>query len=367
MEKKEIYLWLNSINGINKKTMEILKEEIGEIEGLMQLTDKEIFKLKSLNLNLLENIVKYKSHLYIDKLKEDLYKYKIEYVCIEDDNYPKKLKEIYDAPLVLFYVGDISFLNEDSKDIAVVGARKATTYGIRTTKKLVKGLSSLGINIISGLAMGIDSQAHLSSLEGIGKTAAVLGSSVENVLPKCNIKVAEKILENGGVILSEFYIGSKVFRHNYSKRNRVISGLSNGVLVIEAGKKSGALITSDCALDQGREVFAVPGNIDSQMSEGCNKLIREGAKIVRDIDDIIEEYNFKSLKNSKDSIEYDIKGLNFHQMEIVDLIKSKGSLHIDDICDCTHNQIKTVNSSINELMMRDIIIEMKNKTYGLNI
>ena len=175
--------------------------------------------------------------------------------------------------------------------LAMVGSRKPTQYGMLCAQSISEQLSNSGMNIISGLAMGIDEYSHKGCIKGKSKTIAVLGSSLENVLPKSNLKLSEKILEDDGLILSEHNIGSAVTPGNYPRRNRIISGLSEGVIVVEAAEKSGALITVDFALDQGKNVFAVPGNINSPMSGGCHKIIKEGAKLITNIDDILNEYN----------------------------------------------------------------------------
>ncbi|MEG0050722.1 MAG: DNA-processing protein DprA [Terrisporobacter sp.] len=365
MDKKDAYLWLKSINGITTKTIGKIIEEVGNIENIIDLNEKDIYNLKSINLNIKENIVKYRSCLNLDKIKEKLYENAIEYICIEDNEYPDKLRHIYNPPLLLFFKGDLSIIN-NNLNIAMVGSRKPTSYGINCAKNISCQLSQRGINIISGLAIGIDSYCHSGCMLGVGKTIGVLGSSVDNILPKCNAPLAQEILSNGGLIISEYNIDSIVTRGNFPSRNRIISGLSDGVIVVEAGEKSGALITADLALDQGRNVFAVPGNINSSMSKGCHKIIKDGAKLIEDIDDILDEYNNSSFNNKKISIEYDIKGLSNEALKIIELIKRQGVLQIDEICDNTGIEIKNVNLIINELLLRDLLIEMNNKTFSIN-
>lgn len=367
MDTSDMYLLLSSIYRINQKEVDILKEEFQSLENLMYVDKTEILKNKKLERQLLKNIVKYRSCSRIEKIKEFLYNNKIQYVCIEDENYPEQLRHIDCPPPILFYKGDISFLKME-QTLAVIGSRTPTQYGLYCVRKLTEELSSLGINIVSGLALGIDSEAHIACIKGQnGKTAAVLGGPLDNIRPATNIPVADKILENGGAIISEFFIGSKINSLNFIMRNRIISGLSKGVLIVEAAKKSGALGTVDYATKQGRNVCVVPGQINSPKSIGCNNLLKEGACIVTEIEDILKENKFLSLNNSKDSIEYDIKGLNCEQIAILDLIKTQGNMKLDEICNRTDIDIKTVNSNINELLINDYIIEMENKTYGFNV
>lgn len=214
---------------------------------------------------------------------------KIEEIGIESEDYPKQLKEIYNPPLKLYVLGNKQLLKQGG--IAIVGTRKATDYGKKLTLQFAQDLSKNGINIISGLALGIDTCAHLGTLKSNnkGKTIAVLGSGIDNIYPKQNVELARQIIKSGGCIISEYPVGTPVSKTNFPQRNRIISGLSKGVLVMEAGENSGSLITADFAVDQGRDVFAVPGNISSQMSIGTNNLIKQGANLVTSYTDVMEE------------------------------------------------------------------------------
>ena len=211
----------------------------------------------------------------------------IEEISIKNNEYPNQLKNIYDPPAKLYVLGNRSILNQ--KNFAIVGSRKATEYGKKVAMQISKELSENSLNIVSGLAIGIDSYAHLGCLQvkDAGKTIAVLGSGLDVIYPKENRKLAEQIINSGGCIISEYPIGSKIEKNNFPQRNRLISGLSEGILVVEASKKSGALITAEFGIEQGKEVFAVPGDINREQSEGCNLLIKDGANVVTSSQDII--------------------------------------------------------------------------------
>lgn len=213
----------------------------------------------------------------------------VEEVSINNKIYPKQLRNIYNPPIKLYALGNIDILNQ--KGLAIVGSRKATGYGIKVALKISRELSEKGLHIISGLAKGIDTYAHIGNImsNNLGKTIAVLGSGIDIIYPKENRNLAIEIIKKGGCIISEYPIGNKVQPKNFPERNRIISGLSNGVIVIEASEKSGALITADFALEQGKEVFAVPGNIFNENSIGTNLLIKQGANVVTDVKDILEE------------------------------------------------------------------------------
>ena len=210
---------------------------------------------------------------------------KIKRISMDNINYPEKLKQIYDPPKVLYVLGNEQILNNVS--IAIVGCREATEYGKKATLYFSSNLAKQDINIVSGLARGIDSYAHIGALKVKGKTIAVIGSGLDIIYPKENEKLAQEIIKSGGVIISEDPLGTKPEKEHFPARNRIISGLSNGVLVVEAKEKSGSLITADFAMEQGKDVFVVPGNINSLNSVGTNNLIKDGAILVNNYNDII--------------------------------------------------------------------------------
>ncbi len=212
----------------------------------------------------------------------------MEIIEIGNEYYPKKLLNIYNPPKKIYLMGNKKILNDFS--IAIVGTRNCSKYGEKIAKSIAYNLSKYKVNVVSGLAKGIDSFAHLGTIIGMGKTIAVLGGGFNYIYPKENIGLFNRIIESGGAVVSEFDENTKPVPENFPKRNRIISGLSDGVVVVEAGKRSGSLITAELALEEGKEVFAVPGNIDSNVSKGTNELIKEGAKLVENVMDILEEY-----------------------------------------------------------------------------
>jgi DNA processing protein len=207
-------------------------------------------------------------------------------VCFQDPSYPARLKEIFDPPILLYAMGNVDLLQTHS--VAVVGTRRPTPYGQAVAQKISREVAEAGLTVVSGLARGIDTFAHRGALEAAGGTIAVLGSGVNVVYPRENEKLAAEICKRG-LLISEFPMGTTAFPQNFPLRNRTISGVSYGVLVVEGAQYSGSLITARLALEQGREVFAIPGNIVSKQSWGPNLLIKDGAKLVQDANDIIEE------------------------------------------------------------------------------
>lgn len=241
-------------------------------------------------------ILKKKQKINLDLEWDKMNKEGIKMISIEDNFYPKQLKDIHSSPFVIFYKGNIELLKK--KQLAIVGSRKPTFYGKQTLEKIIPSLIQSGLVITSGMALGIDSLAHEKTLENQGKTIAVLGSGLgqSNIKYK-NFQLFNKIINNEGLVISEYPPNYPANKFTFPARNRIISGLSLGVLVIEAAEKSGTLITANYALQQNREVFAVPGNIFSAQSAGTHQLIQQGAKLVSEVDDIFEELNFISNSN----------------------------------------------------------------------
>lgn len=285
-------MWLSLIKGLgSRKKLELL-QEYGNPKKIYNLTESELLKVRGIGKELAKKILDKNIKEQIYKHIKYMQKYKIDIISINDKKYPQILKQIYDPPISLYIKGNAEILN--GKNIAIVGCRNSSKYGEEAAKYFAYNLSAKGINIISGLARGIDTYAHIGNLGAMihngndicGKTIAVVGNGIDIIYPKENKYLEEKIIKSGGCIISEYPLGTKPEKFNFPARNRIISGLSKGVLVIEARAKSGTLITIDFALQQGRDVYVVPGNINSVNSVGTNDLIKQGAKLVTRVEEI---------------------------------------------------------------------------------
>lgn len=282
------WIWLASVEGLGPVKKSALLNKFETAKRIYNATEKEILKVDGMSDKIVQNMQKAKDAKLLEKYEKYILKNDIKIINISDDNYPAKLKNIYAPPITIFAKGDISLLN--SKSIAIVGSREPSKYGIYVAEKFSKELSKEGITIVSGLARGIDTFAHVGALTSFGKTIAVLGSGIDVVYPKENAKYYREISEKG-LIISEYIVGTAPESKNFPQRNRIISGLSDGVLVVEARKNSGTMITTDFALEQGKELYVIPGNITSNLSAGTNNLIKEGAKLVTDVYEILEDLN----------------------------------------------------------------------------
>lgn len=282
---EEIYwIWLSRIRDLGYIKFTKLLTYFKNLQNIWNANDEELIKVDGIDENIINNMKEEKSISNLTKIKEYMNKYHIKLINIYDAEYPDKLKNIYSPPIVIYVQGNIDLLNE--KSIAMIGCRNCTSYGKNVALKLSYDIAKRDITVISGLAKGIDALSHIGALNAKGKTIAVLGTPHSNIYPKENYMLYTKILQNKGAVISEYSPFSKTEKSDFAKRNRIISGLSDGVLVVEAREKSGTMITVDFALDQGKNVYAVPGNINSITSIGTNKLIKEGAIPVTDEKDI---------------------------------------------------------------------------------
>lgn len=295
LEENIMNIWISRIPELSPIFLKELINKYNCLENLYKVTEVQMINdyIKEIEDNIkLEKIIreitnpKYKNNLnkYIEAMK----KQNIKLITIEDKEYPQNLKQIYDAPINLYCKGNEKLLNANKK-IAIIGCRDYTEYGKKVALEMSRKLAQENIIIISGGARGIDTFAHMGTLKEKGKTIEVLGNGLDYIYPPENRKLEEEIIKSGGLLISEYVIGKKPDKYTFPARNRIISGISDGVLVVEAKQRSGTLITVDFALEQGKTIFAVPGNIESKNSVGTNELIKQGAKLVNNIKDILEE------------------------------------------------------------------------------
>lgn len=280
------WVWFSRINKIGAKTQNELLERYKTPQKIWNLTKNEIENtLTKEKCDILLNKA-YKENL--EKYMEYMEKNSIKMITIKDKKYPQNLRNIFDPPVVLYVKGNEDILG--APGIAIIGSRICSNYGGQIAKQFAYGISKNNINIISGLAKGIDTYAHIGSIDANKPTIGVLGNGLDMIYPKENVEISKRILQTGGAIISEYIIGTKPDKINFPARNRIISGLSNGILVVEAGKKSGTLITVDFGLEQGKNIYAIPGNINKPTSIGTNELIKQGAKMVIKQSDILEDF-----------------------------------------------------------------------------
>ncbi|MBP6471892.1 MAG: DNA-processing protein DprA [Chloroflexi bacterium] len=292
MSDKKFWLGFNLVKGIGPAKMQALLDAFDGVEAAWMASEPQLKKL-GFDQRAINNLLEARSTLNLQASLELVERGGIHLLTWDDPAYPSYLREIPTPPPVLYLKGDIREV--DRFAVAVVGTRRLTSYGRQVTRDLVTGLVKNGVTIVSGLARGIDAIAHKTALELDGRTLAVLGSGLDCVYPTENRALAQQIVAGKGAVISEYGLGVQPEAKNFPPRNRIISGLSLGVVVVEAGEQSGALITTKFAVEQDREVFAVPGNVTSPASLGPNRLIQQGAKLVTSVEDILEELNLQMV------------------------------------------------------------------------
>lgn len=293
------WMWITSLDLYSHKNLNILLNHFSSPEEVWEASSDLLHSIKGLPEKYIEKILNTKDINVIERNIKLLENKDIKYISIDNKEYPDKLKNIYDYPYGIYVRGKLNNFNK--KYVAIVGSRKCSDYGADVTKIISRQLVENNVVVVSGMAKGIDSMAHIGAIEANieQSTVAVFGCGIDVCYPKENEELMYKIIENGGII-SEYPLGTSPHQTFFPKRNRIISGLSNVIIVVEATKKSGSLITADQALEQGRDVFAVPGNITSKLSEGTNDLIKQGAMLLSNCDDVLNCIGYEK-NNCKES------------------------------------------------------------------
>jgi len=365
MDNQTALIILNLLPGLGPVGIGNLIDKLGEPRAILETSERELRQISSLRKSVLENIIHWEKVVNIER-ELDLIKEKgIKIITIIDDEYPFYLKNIHSPPVVLYIKTNSPF--EFIPSIAIIGTRKASPYGEKITEELSMGLSQRGFIIVSGMARGIDSIAHKAALDSGGKTVAVLGCGVDVVYPRENKDLAEQIQKQGALI-SEFGMGTSPSRENFPRRNRIISGLSLGVIVTEASSHSGSLITARFALEQGREIFSVPGKINTPNSEGVNSLIKDGAKLVQNVEDILAELqptmytHKKTHKETRKSIPLKPANLSPEEKKLYDTLSDE-PVHIDKIMDKTQFSIGVLSQILLTLELKKIIKQIPGKMF----
>ncbi len=355
---QKLYLKLSYFNGIGPVRFLRLFKKYHSIEKIFNLNKNQLYEI--VGEKIAENFINFKNNFLSDSIESNMYKKSIQLITLEDFNYPSQLVQIYDPPMCLYAIGNTSLLNNQENILAVVGTRNPTHYGQIITKELVLKLASSNLITASGMAIGIDTIVHKTSIESNSATIAVLGSGIDIIYPPSNKSLYEKIIQNNGLIISEYPPQTIPNKGNFIGRNRIISGLSKGVVIIEGNEKSGALITAKFGLEQNKNIYAIPGPINSEYSKGPNYLIKNGAKPVLSAEDILEDFP-NSKQNSKTSSNIN---LSKNEEKIVNLLKTK-PLTEDEIAininESIENTLETLSlMEINEIVYKNIESKYEN-------
>ena len=364
--------------GVGPRAATKLLERFGSADAVFDARRVELESLR-LKPETIESILKKEFHEKAEREFERVKKFGGDVLILDDGSYPDQLREIADPPITLYVRGDWQACMEQPC-VAVIGSRNCSTYGKNAAEMLARELASRGITIVSGLARGIDTSAHKGAIDGKGRTIGVLGTGIDSIYPRENTRHAQEILDSGGALVTQFPLGTPPLKDNFPYRNRIISGLSLGVLIVEASERSGSLITARLAMEQNREVMAVPGNITSGNSYGTNHLIKAGAKLVQQWQDVvtelpseiaaailppkIEKASSRAAASNKDAMPAD---LSDHERRVWPLLPVDDSVHIDSLLEESGLSFGDLNSALVGLDIRDLIRVLPGKNYARRI
>lgn len=360
MTQTEALVALNMVTDVGSVRLNKLLEYFEKPENIFKASVRKLAEVLGIGAKISGQIASLKKE---DLMKEisSVEKLHLKIITLYDKDYPENLKNIPGAPIVLYVSGELK--EEDKSAIGIVGSRRASFYGLSSAEKFGFELAQNNFTVVSGMARGIDTCAHRGALKARGRTIAVVGSGFNNIYPSENKELAEEISKSGAVI-SEFPVDTKPLAHNFPRRNRLISGLSLGVLVVEAAQNSGALITADFALEQGRDVFAIPGKVDSANSFGTNELIKQGAKLASCVGDILEEFvqpvkpPVKEAKKANKNKVLD----DGDEVKVYDLINEE-SIQLDDLVEKANLDIPRISDILLRLRLKKLVQELPGKQY----
>jgi DNA processing protein len=369
MNDREACIGCNLISGIGNARFVKLCEVAGSPARIPELDRSDLMQIPGIGAMLAEKIVSFDWDAEVSRELAVAERGGVRIFTRYDAGYPEILRHIYDPPLVLYVRGNLPEFGD--KSVAVVGSRRVSRYGEEMTAMLAREAAAAGFTVVSGLALGVDSIAHKAVVQASGITVGVIGAGLLHLHPKENIPLAREIIETGGAVISEFPFDFPVSRQNFPRRNRIVAGLCRGTIVVEAGVESGALITARLALESGRDVFAVPGRVDNPQARGCHKLIKEGAALIENFDDVLTAWNYGLLPGFADdeekSADYpEFSDLSENEAAVCRLLKD-GEASFDSIYAALGIDAGMLSSLLTKLELKLLISQDSSKIYRLNL
>lgn len=368
MDSREALIALNMVEGVGPVRARSLIEHFGAAENILSAPKSELMRVRNIGEDTAEKIFSWEKSIDLAGELKRINDFGCHVLISSDAHYPAMLREIYDPPLVLYVKGDITA--KDKNSVALVGSRMTTHYGIETARKLAYQLAYTGVTVVSGGARGIDTAAHQGALSGKGRTIAVLGTGINLVAPPENAELFERIAASGAVI-TQFPFNRPADKQSFPIRNRIVAGMTLGTVVVEANLSSGALITANFATEYGRQIFAVPGRIDSPRSKGCHDLIKKGAKLCEGVEDILSEFEYlfpasnKSPTPSETGVLPALE-LNDNEQRVLAAVKAGDENSIDEIIRASGLPSSAVNVALFSLEMKRLVKQLPGKLFVRN-
>jgi DNA processing protein len=367
MDAREALVALNLIEHVGPVRVRQLLEHFGDAPAILRATRSQLLQARGIGEETAESISSWEKSIDLGAELKRIEEFNCRIVTQEDPEYPELLRQIYDPPVVLYVKGQLSL--KDKNSVAMVGSRMTTHYGIEVARKLAYQLAYLGVTVISGGARGIDSAAHQGALSGKGRTIAVLGTGINIVTPPENVDLFQRITEHGALV-TQFPFNRPPDKQSFPIRNRIVAGMTLGTVVVEANLTSGALITANFAVEYGRQVFAVPGRIDSPRSKGCHDLIKKGAKLCEGVEDILSEFEYLFPASNKppsagETGVLPALELSPNEQKVYDTLSNE-EISIDDVIRQSGLPASAVSVALLSLEMKRIIRQLPGKLFVKN-
>ncbi|MBL9169786.1 MAG: DNA-protecting protein DprA [Verrucomicrobiales bacterium] len=364
MQRKEALIALNMIEHVGPVRLRHLLNHFGEPQAILAAQEDQLLRVHGIGADTAEAIARWQDHVDLTRELKRLREFDCQVVTQDEEEYPASLREIYDPPIVLYYRGTLS--PRDKNAVALVGSRQNTPYGIETARKLAYQLAYMGVTVASGGARGIDTAAHQGALSAGGRTIAVLGTGINLVFPPENVKLFERIPSQGAV-MTQFPFDRPADKQSFPIRNRIVAGMTLGTVVVEANLSSGALITANFATEYGRQVFAVPGRIDSPRSKGCHELIKKGAKLCEGAEDILSEFEYLFPPTNRpagpnESGELPLVALSENERKVMEALGLE-SRSIDELTRSTGLPVSVVSVCLLSLEMKRVVTQQPGKIF----
>ena len=358
LSETHAFLILNALPMVGSVLCQrLLKRFQGNVVSIFNATEGELLSIKGLGSETADKIRNWRKYFDLEKELSSIELRKIHFVTLTDPCYPKTLKEIYDPPIGYYRLGQMKEISQPC--VSIVGTRMALLYGRKQAREIARELAKLGFCIVSGMARGIDYEAHMGALEVGGQSVAVFGNGLDIIYPPEHLELYQALLEQGCVI-SEFSIGRSADKQSFPMRNRIVAGLSSSVIIVESGIRGGSMITANFAIEYGREVFAVPGRLDQAQSLGCLKLIKEGATMFTSIQEFLEEVNHRDdiqsiaqYESPKQRIDY--ATLSDSERKVLGVLQEGERLSVNEIAETTNENISAINALMIQLELKHCV------------
>lgn len=367
MDNREALLALNMIEHVGPVRVRQLLDCFGDAPGILRASKEQLLKVRSIGEEVATEIATWENHVDLDGELQRIREFGCHVVTQADESYPPLLRQIYDPPIVLYVRGELT--SRDLNGVALVGTRMTTHYGTEVARKLAYQLAYVGVTVVSGGARGIDTAAHQGALSANGRTVAVLGTGINLVFPAENVELFDRIAANGALI-TQFPFGRRADRQTFPIRNRIVAGMTLGTVVVEADESSGAMITAGMAVEYGRQVFAVPGRIDSPRSKGCHELIKKGAKLCEGVEDVLSEFEYLFPGSNRPTAATEpgmLPAISLSETEqrVYDAL-SKEESSIDEVIRRCGLPSSTVSVALLSLEMKRLVRQLPGKLFVLN-